>query len=120
MHLSSCGVCLVDSGVSVPHFVAAFSSVFVGIFRVVFPGFLPLGIPKVHKNTPEFKSDRSRQVKSFPTSICLRNLDWIQPRTGRRKFLGHRGLAWDRSGMGRNEAQILRLEAAIQVSSLFN
>ena len=35
VHLSSCGVCLGDSGVSVPHFVAAFSSVFGGIFRVV-------------------------------------------------------------------------------------
>ena len=39
VHLSSCGVCLVGSDVSVPHFVAAFSSVFVGIFWVVFPGF---------------------------------------------------------------------------------
>ena len=37
-----------DSDVSVPHFVAAFSSVFVGVFWVVFPQFFfLLGIPKV-------------------------------------------------------------------------
>ena len=29
----------VDSAVSVPHFVTAFSSVFVGVFSAVFPGF---------------------------------------------------------------------------------
>ena len=51
VHLSSCGVCLGDSGVSVPHFVAAFSSVFVGIFWAVIPGFFPFGIPKVQRIT---------------------------------------------------------------------
>ena len=64
MHLSSCGVFLVNSGVSVPHFVAAFSSVFVGGFWVVFPGFFPLGIPKVQR-----KIYLIDLVKSCPTSI---------------------------------------------------
>ena len=42
-------MCLGDSGVSVSYFVAAFSSVFVGIFRVVVSRFFPLGIPKVQR-----------------------------------------------------------------------
>ena len=41
VHLSSCSVCLVASGVSVPHFVTAFSSVFVEVFWVVFQVFFP-------------------------------------------------------------------------------
>ena len=48
VHLSSCGVCLGDSGVSVPHFVAEFSSK-LGFSGWFFPGIFPLGIQKVQR-----------------------------------------------------------------------
>ena len=58
----------VGSGVSVPHFVAAFSSVFVGIFWVVFPGFFPLGIPKVQRNANPVDLEKCCKMRLFSLS----------------------------------------------------
>ena len=54
---------------------------FVGIFWVVFPGFFPLGIPKVQRNV-----NLIDLVKRFPTSIYLQTSASIQPRTSLSKF----------------------------------
>ena len=56
---------------------------FVGIFWVVFPGFFPLGIPKVQRiaNLVDLE-------KCFPMSIWMQNLASIQKRTSLSKFGG--------------------------------
>ena len=70
-----------DSGVSVSYFVAAFSSVFVGIFWVVFPGFFPLGIPKVQRHSNLVDLEKCCKV-----SIWSQRLVPIQKRTSPLKF----------------------------------
>ena len=72
VHLSSCSVCLGGSGISVLHFVAAFSSVLVGIFWVVVSRFFSTWDSKGAK---ECKSCRSRKMLKHAHTLAIGGVD---------------------------------------------